>query len=60
MYHFLFLLLSMPILKKKDLSCNMRFPTMFVFCLSDLVLYVTSANFQLYRDGSSWVEPVLS
>ena len=31
-----------------------------VFCLFDLVLYVLSTIFQLYRDGSSWVEPVLS
>ena len=29
-------------------------------CLFDLILYVTSTIFQLYRDGSSWVEPVLS
>ena len=26
----------------------------------DLILYVPSTIFQLYRDGSSWVEPVLS
>ena len=26
----------------------------------DLILYVQSAIFQLYRDGSFWVEPVLS
>ena len=32
---------------------------MFV-CLFDLILYVPSTIFQLYRDGSSWVEPVLS
>ena len=25
-----------------------------------LILYVPSTIFQLYRDGSSWVEPVLS
>ena len=31
-----------------------------VFCLFDLILYVPSTIFQLYRDGSSWVEPVLS
>ena len=31
-----------------------------LFCLFDLILYVQSAIFQLYRDGSSWVEPVLS
>ena len=29
-------------------------------CLFDLSLYVPSTIFQLYRDGSSWVEPVLS
>ena len=28
--------------------------------LFDLILYVSSTIFQLYRDGSSWVEPVLS
>ena len=31
-----------------------------LFCLFDLILYVTSTIFQLYRHGSSWVEPVLS
>ena len=30
------------------------------FFLFDLILYVPSKNFQLKRDGSSWVEPVLS
>ena len=29
-------------------------------CLFNLILYVPSTIFQLYRDGSSWVEPVLS
>ena len=29
-------------------------------CLFVLILYVPSTIFQLYRDGSSWVEPVLS
>ena len=29
-------------------------------CLFDLILYVPSPIFQLNRDGSSWVEPVLS
>ena len=29
-------------------------------CLFDLILYVQSTICQLYRDGSSWVEPVLS
>ena len=32
----------------------------FGFCLFDLILYVPSTIFQLNRDGSSWVEPVLS
>ena len=31
-----------------------------IACLFDLILYVPSTIFQLYRDGSSWVEPVLS
>ena len=31
-----------------------------VLCLFDLILYVPSTIFQLNRDGSSWVEPVLS
>ena len=29
-------------------------------CLFDLILYVPSTIFQLNRDESSWVEPVLS
>ena len=29
-------------------------------CLFDLIFYVPSTIFQLKRDGSSWVEPVLS
>ena len=29
-------------------------------CLFDLIFYVPSTIFQLNRDGSSWVEPVLS
>ena len=28
--------------------------------LFDLILYISSTIFQLNRDGSSWVEPVLS
>ena len=31
-----------------------------IYCLFDLILYVPSSIFQLYRDGSSWVEPVIS
>ena len=30
------------------------------YCLFDLILYFPSSIFQLNRDGSSWVEPVLS
>ena len=30
------------------------------FVLFDLILYIPSTIFQLYRDESSWVEPVLS
>ena len=29
-------------------------------CLFNLILYVPSTIFQLHRDWSSWVEPVLS
>ena len=36
-------------------------PTLYIFvCLFDLTLYVPSTIFQLNRDRSSWVEPVLS
>ena len=31
-----------------------------LFCLFNLILYVPSTIFQLNRDRSSWVEPVLS
>ena len=31
-----------------------------IVCLFDLIIYVPSTIFQLNRDGSSWVEPVLS
>ena len=41
------------------LSDKKNDPLLFV-CLFDLILYVQSTIFQLYRDGSSWVEPVLS
>ena len=30
------------------------------FCLFGMILYVPSTIFQINRDGSSWVEPVLS
>ena len=32
----------------------------FLFVLFDLILYIPSTIFQLNRDGSTWVEPVLS
>ena len=35
-------------------------PPFFIFILFDLILYVPSTIFQLCRDGSFWVEPVLS
>ena len=31
-----------------------------LFVLYDLILYVPSTIFQLHRDWSSWIEPVLS
>ena len=39
---------------------NMVIPILCFVCLIDLILYVPSTIFQLNRDGSSWVEPVLS
>ena len=33
---------------------------LFILFLFDLILYVPSTIFQLYRDGSFWVEPVQS
>ena len=39
----------------------LRSPTKILFvCLFDLILYIPSTIFQLYRDRSSWVKPVLS
>ena len=38
----------------------LRDPIERLFVLFDLILYVPSTIFQLYRDESSWVEPVLS
>ena len=51
--------------KVRKVQFNMKkrndnlFVCLFV-CLFDLILYVPSTIFQLNRDGSSWVEPVLS
>ena len=36
------------------------FVGIFIKFLFDLILYAPSTIFQLYRDVSSWVEPVLS
>ena len=40
--------------------CILMDSSYFVFCLFDLILYVPSTIYQLIRDGSSWVDPVLS
>ena len=42
------------------LASILKFGTLLFVCLFDLILYVPSTIFQLNRDGSSWVEPVLS
>ena len=42
------------------LFCIMAEIHKMLVCLFDLILYVPSTIFQLNRDGSSWVEPVLS
>ena len=44
----------------KNLNSNFRGFTVYFVCLFDLILYVPSTIFQLNRDGSSWIEPVLS
>ena len=47
------LVLPSPLIRHNyDMSCDMS--------LFDLILYVQSTIFQLCRDCSSWVEPVLS
>ena len=43
----------------KNSSFHQQIKVFFV-CLFDLILYVPSTISQLCRDGSSWVEPVLS
>ena len=43
--------------KSKDTDHTSPPVALFLF---DLILYVPSTIFQLNRDGSSWVEPVLS
>ena len=42
-----------------NFSLNMIWEILF-HGLFDFIIYVTSTIFQLNRDGSSWVEPVLS
>ena len=44
---------------RKGMFLNINCLAIYV-CLFDLILYVPSTIFQLNRDGSSWVEPVLS
>ena len=44
----------------KDAGFQKRNEQHKMICLFDLILYVPSTIFQLNRDGSSWVEPVLS
>ena len=46
---------AVPIEVQRYVSCDSLFVSLF-----DLILYVPSTIFQLYRDGSSWVEPELS
>ena len=43
----------------KAISLSTKSHQLLVLFLLDLILYVPSAIFQLNRDGSSWVEPVL-
>ena len=47
-------------LQENDPSFHGHFPIIPLFCLFDLILYVSSSIFHLNRDRSSWVEPVLS
>ena len=46
----------------KGMGIHLKILIMFpIFFISfDLIIYVPSTIFQLNRDGSSWVEPVLS
>ena len=39
--------------------CSLKALLFFLICFFYLILYVPSTIFQLNRDGSSWVEPVL-
>ena len=42
------------------LSIDISTVAVFFVCLIDWILYVPSTIFQLYRDWSSWIEPVIS
>ena len=44
----------------QDLQGQASFRDRGNFCLFDLILYIPSTIFQLCREGSPWVEPVLS
>ena len=48
------------LVKYKELKGNMHEGCKKFVCLFDSILYVRSTIFQLNRDGSSWVGPVLS
>ena len=41
----------------RDMICQGK---VHAFCLFDLILYIPSTISQIKRDGSTWVEPVLS
>ena len=43
-----------------DPLMHFKYASLCLFVLFDLILYIPSTIFQLNRDGSSWVEPVLS
>ena len=51
--------LMRAMLSLKTLS-KFPFTDLHFICLFDLILYVPSTIFQLNKDGSSWVEQVLS
>ena len=49
-------------LTARNANSSIILPRVFIIgtVMVDLILYVPSTIFQLYRDGSSWVEQVLS
>ena len=52
--------LSLPIQRWWDKGRGMSYHSLEKIVLFDLILNIPSTIFQLCRDGSSWVEPVLS